>query len=312
MRSGRPLTRRPAWRLTPLAVCAVAAFACGEDGDELFGPDPDLVAECASPAGAWIWCDDFEADRLDSYFEYANPGGDGFLRADGAGVVGSYGMRVRFAAEQVSAGSLHLAFGRTPGAYFRPVDDGTADYREIFWRMYLRHQAGWTGGGGDKLSRAIVFAGDDWSEAAIAHVWSGNSSRDGTNESRYYLLLDPASGTDEAGNLQTTGYNDFDNLRWLGIEQGATPLFDADHVGRWYCVEAHVRLNDAASSNGVFELWIDDALEARAAGLNWLGAYDAYGINAIFFENYWNSGSPVAQERYFDNIVVSTERIGCR
>jgi hypothetical protein len=73
----------------------------------------------------------------------------------------------------------------------------------------------------------------------------------------------------------------------------------------------HVRLNDAGVANGIFEFWIDDALEARATDLNWLGAYDAFGLNAIFFENYWNSGSPVVQERYFDNVVVSTERIGC-
>jgi hypothetical protein len=300
-----------AWYLTPLIVCVAAAFTCGEDGDEPTGLDPDLVVECASPAAAWIWCDDFEADRLERYFEYGNPGGDGFVRADGVGVDDSYGMRVRFAADQVGAGGMKLAFGRSPGSYFRPVDDGTADYRDIYWRMYLKHQAGWTGGGGDKLSRAIVFAGDNWSEAAIAHMWSGNSSRDGTNESRYYLLLDPASGTDEAGVLQTTRYNDFENLRWLGIEQGATPLFDSEHVGRWYCIEAHVRLNDAGAANGVFEFWIDDVLEARKTEMNWLGAYDTFGINAIFFENYWNSGSPVAQERYFDNVVVSTERIGC-
>jgi len=31
----------------------------------------------------------------------------------------------------------------------------------------------------------------------------------------------------------------------------------------------------------------------------------------VFFENYWNTGSPAAQERYLDDIVVSTRRIGC-
>jgi hypothetical protein len=30
----------------------------------------------------------------------------------------------------------------------------------------------------------------------------------------------------------------------------------------------------------------------------------------IMLENYWNSGSPVKQERYFDNFVISTNRIG--
>lgn len=68
------------------------------------------------------------------------------------------GMRAHFAAGQVNAGSLHLAFGRTPSSYIRPVDAGTTNYREIYWRVYLRDQAGWQGGGGDKLSRAQSLA----------------------------------------------------------------------------------------------------------------------------------------------------------
>src|SRR2546427_310892 len=138
----------------------------------------------------------------------------------------------------------------------------------------------------------------------MAHVWGDPP---GSGE----LSLDPASGTDAAGNLLTTKYNDFANMRWLGAQSGVTPLFDASHVGQWYCVEAHAQLNDAALSNGVFEFWINGNLEARETGLNWLGSFSAYGINALFFENYWNTGSPVAQERYFDNIVISTQPIGC-
>ena len=274
-------------------------------------PNVSLATECQNAKPAWIWCDDFEQNRLDEYFEYLNPGGDGFIRLDGVGIEGSLGMRARFDADQVQAGYLSLALGKTPDAYFRPVDDGAAKYRELYWRIFLRHQPGWSGGGGDKLSRATVFAGSNWSQAMIAHVWSGASSRNGTNQSRYYLQLDPASGTDEQGNLRTTIYNDFDNLRWLGLVQGATPLFDSGHVGEWYCVEIHVKLNGAGQSNGVFEFWLNDELEARKTGLNWLGAYSEYGLNAIMFENYWNSGSPRIQERYFDNIVVSTQRVGC-
>jgi len=45
--------------------------------------------------------------------------------------------------------------------------------------------------------------------------------------------------------------------------------------------------------------------------LNFVDSYTDYGINAIFIENYWNSGSPKEQQRYFDNFVVSTKRIGC-
>lgn len=262
--------------------------------------------ECANPEPGWIWCDDFEEDRLSRYFEYNDKGGS-FVRAAGVGVDGSYGMRARFAEGQVGAGGLQVAFGRTPQAYFRPVDAGTANYREVYWRVYLKHQAGWVGGGGDKLSRATSFASPvSWAQAMIAHVWSG-----GPAPTHNYLVVDPASGTDELGGLITTTYNDFANLRWLGAKAGYTPLFDPEHVGRWYCIEARARLNDAGHANGAFELWIDGVLEARRAGLNWVGAFDAYGINAVYFENYWNAGSPVAQERYMDNIVVATRRIGC-
>src|SRR5438034_3184937 len=74
----------------------------------------------------------------------------------------SYGMRVHFAAGQISAGSLHLAMGKVPDSYFRTVDAGTAIYRNVYWRMYVRNQTGWSGGGGYKLSRAISFATSTW------------------------------------------------------------------------------------------------------------------------------------------------------
>ena len=74
--------------------------------------------------------------------------------------------------------------------------------------------------------------------------------------------------------------------------------------------QAHVKLNDPGTSNGVQEFWIDEQLEAVSDNLNFVASYTDYAINAIFFENYWNSGSPQLQERYFDNIVVSTQPIG--
>lgn len=276
----------------------------GDGGDPGGGGDPGAAAPCESPDPAWIWCDDFEQDRLGRYFEHNDAGG-AFVREAGVGRDGSAAMRARYASGAVSVGWLHLAFGRTPGSYFDPVDAGDSDYREIYWRLYVRNQDGWIGGGGDKLSRAIVFATSGWAEAMVAHVWSG-----GRETTRDYLVIDPASGTDLLGNLLTTGYND-PNLRWLGAARGDTPLFGPGQVGQWHCVEAHVRLNDPGSANGVFELWVDGVKDAERTGLNWVGAYQDYGINAVFVENYWNDGSPQAQERYLDDFVVSTERIGC-
>jgi len=262
-----------------------------------------VVTAPAVETGAVIFADDFEQDRTASYFEVDDADGS-FVRVPGVGLDGSWGMRARWTAGQVSAGSLKLAFGRTPDRYFRPVDAGTARYRELYWRLFVRNQPGWVGGGGHKLARAIVFATPGWAEAAIGHLWSGS-----TDQTR--LVLDPASGTDAAGALRTTSYNDFPNLRWLGAGASRTPLFDAAHVGQWHCVEARMELDDAGASNGSFTLWIDGAREVELTGLDWLAGYDDYGINALFVENYWNDGSPAAQERYLDELVVSRAPIGC-
>ena len=264
-----------------------------------------VVKECATPQSAWIFCDDFEQDRTAKYYEYDDSNG-GFVRKTGAGLSGSTSMRATWTqAGQVAAGHLSLAFGRTPDAYFKPVDAGTANYREIYWRFYVRPQVGWQGGSNWKLTRLMIFANANWAEAMVAYV-SGHFTDP-------QLDLDAISGTDAAGNLTTTKYNDFNNERELGQVNGVTPLFGSSGGGQWYCVEAHVRLNDAGQSNGVHEFWVNGNLEARETGLNWVGSYSAYGINAMnVLENYSNNGVPQAQYRDFDNVVVSTQRTGCQ
>ncbi|HET7585734.1 MAG TPA: hypothetical protein VFK13_12540 [Gemmatimonadaceae bacterium] len=267
-------------------------------------PGRRAAAECDTPHPGWIWCDDFERDRLRSYFEYDDAHG-AFTRAEHVGVDGSIAMRARFDVGRVSAGSLHLAFGITPSAYMRPVDAGTARYDDLYWRVYLRLQPGWTGGGGHKLSRALILATPQWGEAAVAPVWSGSG------KGRDYLVIDPASGTAPGGGLRSTRYNDNPHLRYLGLAASHSAIFADAAAGAWHCIEAHVRLNDPARQNGVFELWIDGAPEARRDRLDWRGSFTEYGLNALFVENYWNGGAPARQERYIDNVVVSTRRIGC-
>jgi hypothetical protein len=294
------------WRT---AVVALVFFSCSVTSLCLH------AAEAAEPLcqdwhgrhPEWIWCDDFEADRLDRYFEHDIRHGR-FVREAGAGYGSSFGMRAEFLPGDPHGGFLHVAFGKTPSVYMRPVDDGGSRYCDIYWRFDLRLQAGWLGGGADKLTRAMVLASDRFAQAAIGHVWSGAAP--GSDPDRLYL--DPASGTDETGILRTTTYNDFPRLRWLGSAGGRTPLFDDQHVGRWWCIEAHMKLNRQGADDGLFEFWVDDELQARRTDLNWVGAYSVYGINAVYLENYWTSVPfSTVQQRYFDNFIVSTSRIGC-
>lgn len=264
-------------------------------------------AHCDDAPASWLFCDDFEVDRTSAYFETPT-GGGAFARVAGVGRDGSAGMRTRFAAGQVEAGGLHLAFGLTPQSYMRPAFTPTVAYRDIYWRFYLRLAPGWIGGGGDKLTRAMAFASTStFAQAMVAHGWSGNAA----SADRDYLLIEPVSGTNTAGDLVTTTYNDFANFRWLGSARSNTAMFTGASIGQWQCLEFRVRLNDAGQSNGVFTFWRNGVEEATRTGLNWLGGFTPYGINAIYLENYWNAGAPQQQERYFDDFVVSGSRIGC-
>jgi hypothetical protein len=295
------------WSLAA-AMLVVATF--GEAGRWTFAAET-ADAACASWQSRhpeWLWCDDFEVDRLPSYFEYDQRHGR-FVREAGVGVAQSTGMRAEYLPGDPHGGFLHLAFGKTPSAYMRPVDAGTAQYRDIYWRFNLRLQPGWIGGGADKLTRATILSSDRFAQAAIGHLWSGGLP--GSDPERLYL--DPASGTDESGVLRTTTYNDFPRLRWIGAAGGNTPLFSIANAGRWFCIEVHMKLNARDAADGTFEYWIDDRLEAQRIGLNWVGAYSDYGINAVYLEQYWTSVPFTRiQQRYLDNFVVSTARIGCR
>jgi hypothetical protein len=262
------------------------------------------AAESKCPGGGntdpdVLWCDDFEDPTpvSEKYFEYDDHNGS-FVRVPGVGLNGSYGMRVRWEPGQVSAGNFKRTFGRNPVS--SQSHSGT-DFREIYWRQYLKMEPGWVGSP-DKLSRAMILADSKWAQAMIAHLWSGRNND--------YLVIDPASGI-KHGRLATTRYNDSANLAWLGARSGATPVFDSRSAGRWFCIEAHVKLNTAGRSDGIFEFWVDNELAAGRNDLNWVDSWQEYGINAIFFENYWNDGAPGERIRYFDNIVISRSRIGC-
>lgn len=295
-----------------LAACVSANRSPSETATyPLAHAESSICDPCAENQAGIIFCDNFEDDAPleDRYFEYHSRDGS-LVREEGVGVNGSAGMRGRFNKGQVDAGAFKKSIGRSEDPYLqRNAAYAEETFTEIYWRIDVRYAADWVGGGADKLTRATMLL-DGWKQGLIAHVWSG-----GKAESWNYMVIDPASGIDTTGQVVSTKYNDFQNLRWLGGRRGITDLFSEENRGKWHCVVAHVKLNTPGQSNGIFELWINDELQARRTDLNWHGTYNSdpenFGINAVFFENYWNAGSPVEQERYFDNVVISSKPIHC-
>lgn len=251
----------------------------------------------------WIFCDDFESSgplvESGRWFDYTNVNGN-YALTSGAGVNGSKGMKVHWNKGDVNEGGLQLLFGRNPIS--NNGVKSNQDFRQVYFRMYLKNQSGWTGTPA-KLMRATVFSASNWSQAMVAHLWP---------DGRTSLAVEPVSCV-TGSTVNCVGYNDFTHFQWLGEHWGPTTLFDGTsaHNNVWYCIEGHVKLNDAGQSNGVEEFRVNGNPEYSATGLNFVGSYTAYAINAIFFENYWNTGATATEEQYIDNIVVSTQPIGC-
>ncbi len=252
-----------------------------------------------------IWYDDFDSSEplAGRYLEYHSNGGE-FVPITSESLGGSgQSMQVRWQVGEVDAGGLKKTFGRNPMEWGNTGVRSAENFREIYWRHYVKMQEGWTGQP-SKLSRATSFSSSNWSQAMIAHIWNGSPTG---------LKTDPARGVNSDSQVVTTQYNDFDNLQWLGGKgagSSTAQVFDTAECGRWACVEGHVKLNTFGQSDGVFELFIDGRLEVGRNDINWVYSWDDYGINAVFLENHWNSGSPVEQERYFDDFVISMSYIG--
>jgi hypothetical protein len=247
-----------------------------------------------------LWCDDFESDSsLESnYFDVNRVGGRFGVVSDTA-FGGSHALRNGYSKGVEDAGGLKLSLGATPVYPKRYTD---RNFNDIYWRFYMRTGESWSGQA-MKITRATIFASSNWAQAAIGHLWEDENSKLGTG-------LDPASGVSGA-TLVTTKWNDFDHLKWLGKANGSTQVYSVGNRERWYCVEVHMKLNTPGASDGVFEYWIDDKQEARKASLNWRGSYTSYGINALTLEGWINGGASQTQDRYFDNLVVSTSKIDC-
>ncbi|GEM_PF-5642835 len=248
----------------------------------------------------WIWCDDFEdtTPLSQKYTDYDDASGRFVLVSSSASHDGSHMMSSRFDPGVEGAGGFWLNFGRNPaGSQTRT----TQDFNEIYWRMYIKMQTGWSVNP-QKFTRARVVASSNWSDAATGHLWEGNNLA---------LGLDPASGVN-GSTLTTNGYNDFAHYTWLGAQSGTTQIFDNAHANQWQCVEVHMKLNTPGQSDGVFEFSINGVREAIRNNLNWRGSWQQYGINHVTIENWVNGGAmPITQYRYWDNFVVSTQPIGC-
>src|SRR5690625_3734946 len=261
------------------------------------------INECTHPGEDWIFCDDFEEDRLDQYYDFYQTWGR-FQRhqrgiLDSGGMSSYYGY---YPGDPAGSGYdtwMKLAFGKTPDdSTFMPAGDPAIAEREIRWRFFVISRTDKEEGENSTGPLANIYAyGPEtdgeyvpFMKAEIA--WPDQS---GQLESRLYTALFDESGEPAGTELAHT-------LR------GEKPVMLPGINAKWHKIEVHVKLNDPGQNNGIFELRIDNEVESRQTGLNWTSHYTEYGVNAIEIRNTVNQPEAVSGNnsvnRTIDNMVL--------
>lgn len=124
-----------------------------------------------------------------------------------------------------------------------------------------------------------------------------------------------------------------------GVNEPAQPVIKLQHEGgipldqnvsfvslahdRWYYIEVHIKLNKpAGASNGTVEFWIDDCgpdglscptvqnttLIGRRTDV--IVDNDGSRLGSVWIENWSNQCPCGPAEHFYDNVVLSTQRIG--
>lgn len=269
------------------------------------GDDDGTFAGCpAQLPGAWVFCQDFEtiADPHEVALDYQD-GGGAFVLVDGIGASGRRAMEASYQPGLEGAGWMVLSFGASPIAVDgRPSYASDDTFEQLYWRLRVKTEPGWPDLGPGQLTRTVSFASGDWSEAVVAHLRSA-----GPGVTMEAVPVTCVSGTD----VTCAGYDDQSSLNELGSLEGDMPLFSAAMSGQWHCVEGHLSLNTPGVPDGTLEFWIDDQLQASRTDLDLRGSWTDYAINGLVIENLWPGGSPAPLRRWIDDVVISTEPIGC-
>lgn len=289
--------------------------AGGTGGD--FGSSGELPSDTSSPTNVgpfakcpdelpegWIFCEDFEEayNPAAVFFDYADSDGNFVPTFDG-GASGIGAMQAHYREGVEGAGFMSVSFGVNPiNIDGRPGHASDETFDEVYWRFRVKMQEGWPDAGPHNLTRISAFAQSNWGQAMVASVSSKGDE---------VQLEASAASCVQKGEVACAGIDDVQALEPLGTLIGETPVFSSGRGGQWQCIEAHVRLNTPGDVDGVFEMWVDGELEGASEGVDWRGSWSEFGLNLLSIENLWVGGAPADLDRWFDDLVISTQPIGC-
>lgn len=204
------------------------------------------------------------------------------------------------------SGGLSLKLGN-----YEPRDKGLGPgYDELFVRCYIRFAGNYKGvqnHGSNLGGRDVAMTNSRWVGMA--------DTRDVAAQGYFYSGLQPYGGMGRQTGICFGFYSyHMDKPGRWGDDYAmkSKPV----EVGRWYCLERHMKLNAAEplQADGIEELWLDGQLIIRKEGLRFRRVPHLK-INFFSFETYYhglpeefNKDNPIRVQ--FDNLVLAKQYIG--
>jgi MYXO-CTERM domain-containing protein len=336
MKSMQTVSRNPQMSLLKHigVVAAVAILAC------VAAPGRAAAGECDRPGPGWIACEDFEAGELGwtSWFD-ASP----FVQCVGCTDTENDPARIRLtnepgvahdgdwalhmpgeAAAQYQGGALAVrtcADEKQPGCtltnhdqlYFRTWVKLAEDHQ------YVHHFLAIAGSRPDGFWETDGNAGC----RPDGERWAGTTVDFNASHELFFYTYFPGMTCDAGGYCSgeyaqniCDGCATKDMACDAGLECCWGNLFAPEPAvvlpkDQWVCLELYMKLNTPGMADGEMAFWIDDEPGHSAAGMHWRDTPEL-GLNKAFLQHYLDVGdTDVSNRAWFDNVVVSTERIGC-
>lgn len=241
-----------------------------------------------------IFCEGFESGTLGLWQDGVDSSRHRVTAADSDVVSGQRSLEVVYPAG---------ADGRWMTRWFMP------GYDHVFARIYVRLQPGWRCGG--NCTKLIAFYAN-----RVDDRWSGfgKAGIRPTGQDYFYAGLATSNWHRQPDPGEIIFYSYHPEMRqakdghfWGNFSYQDDPR-EALRPGRWYCLEFEVQANKPGQHDGYQKMWIDGVLKGGVSGIRWRDSADVR-INA--FQLTFSGAVPVTQRMWMDDIVVSTERIGC-
>ncbi len=192
-------------------------------------------------------------------------------------------------ADPGSAGWVWRFFGDNPNGRV----ENRGKYETVVAHWYHKFEEGFTPRDGThfppKMARMSVFRPGDWSGAYRVYFWIGGE--DG------HISIERRTRAPKA------------HREWLPNHYCNWRFSDPTNVGRWIHFELRVALGEGQRADQI-QAWADGILVCDVVGDDLAAGYREYTPNGMQWDCYWNDGSPVAQSRFYDDLMLSTQPIG--